>query len=368
MARFATGPVAAWAVILCMAVTLTACRRDAQAPVEREVILVPVGAVPAETSGIRAVVRATGIVSPSEGGEFLAIAPEPARIVEVAKAQGDPVKSGDVLVRFDLPSATAEVARLAADLAAAEAQFENARVNQGRVADFVDRGLVPRRDREIADRELADAQAAVERSRTQHTKASASAGRAIVRAPLDGIVASRFHNPGDVVLSTSADPVLRVVDPRRLDVVATVDEGDVPRVVPGATARVAGPPDGVPIGLKVVRKLADRTGTNSHLLFLLAFDEPTPALAVDAQVNIDIDAEERSNVVLIPVSALIREGNETVVMIAAGSQAERRPVITGIQDDERIEITSGVRAGELVITRGHIGLANGTPLSVAIEK
>jgi RND family efflux transporter MFP subunit len=368
MARFATGPVAGWSVIVCMAVTVAACRREAQAPVEQESLLVPVGAVPAETSGIRAVVRATGVVSPAEGGEFLAIAPEPARIVEVTKTQGDAVKSGDVLVRFDLPSATAEVARLAADLAAAEAQLENARVNQRRVADFVDRGLVPRRDREIADRELADAQAAVDRSRTLHTKATASAERAIVRAPLDGIVASRLHNPGDVVLSTSADPVLRIVDPRRLDLVATVDEVDVPRVVPGATARVAGPPDGVPIGLKVVRKLADRTGADSHLLFLLAFDDATPSLAVDARVDIDIDAEERANVVLIPVSALIREGNDTVVMIAAGSQAERRQVTTGIQDDERVEITSGVRAGELVITRGHIGLANGAPLSVAIEK
>lgn len=368
MSRFATGPVAALSVIVCMAVTVSACRREAQAPVEREVILVPVGAVPAETSGIRAVVHATGIVSPSEGGEFLAIAPEPARILEVTKAQGDLVKSGDVLVRFDLPSATAEVTRLAADLAAAEAQFENARVNQGRIAEFVERGLVPRRDREIADRELADAQAAVERSRTLHTRATASAGRAIVRAPLDGIVASRLHNPGDVVLSTNSDPVLRIVDPRRLDIVATVDEADVPRVVPGATARVAGPPDGIPIGLKVVRKLADSTAANSRLLFLLAFDEAIPSLAVDAQVNLDIDAEERSNVVLVPVSALIREGSETVVMIAAGSQAERRPVISGIQDEERIEITSGVRAGELVITRGHIGLADGAPLSVAIEK
>jgi multidrug resistance efflux pump len=78
------------------------------------------------------------------------------------------VRSGDVLVRFDLPSATQEVNRLAADVAAAEAQFENARVNQARTADFVERGLIPRRDRDIADRELADAQGALERVRSMH--------------------------------------------------------------------------------------------------------------------------------------------------------------------------------------------------------
>ena len=368
MRRFGTGWAARLPVVVCVTMSFAACNRDAPAPVDREETLVPVGAVPAETAGIRAVVRATGIVSPAEGAEYLAVAPEPARVAEVAKAVGDPVKSGDLLVRFDLPTATAEVARLAADVAAAEAQFENARVNQGRIAEFVEKGLVPRRDRDIADRELADAQAAVERIRSQHAKATASAGRAIIRAPFDGIVASRLHEPGDVVLSTTSDPVLRVVDPRRLDLVATVDEADVPRVVPGATARISGTPDGIPIGLKVVRKIADRTGPDSHLLFLLAFDDPAQPLAVDTRVDIDIDAEERATAVLVPMSALIRDGSETVVMIAAGSQAERRPVITGIQDDERIEITSGVRAGELVITRGHIGLVNGAPLSVAIEK
>lgn len=367
MRRFATG-AATLPVIVCLAVSMTGCRRAAPAPAEREEILVPVGAVAAQAAGIRAVVRATGIVSPSEGAEYLAVAPEPARIADIGKALGDPVKSGDLLVRFDLPSAAAEVARLTADLAAADAQAENARVNQTRIAEFVDKGLVPRRDREIADRELADAQAAVERIRDQHARATAAAGRAILRAPFDGIVATRLHNPGDVVLSTTADPVLRVVDPRRLDVVATVDEADVPRVVPGATARISGAPDGVPITLKVVRKIADRTGPDSHLLFLLAFDNATQPLAVDTRVDIDIDAEERADAVLVPASALIRDGAETVVMVAAGSQAERRPVTTGIQDDERIEITSGVRAGELVITRGHVGLVNGTPLSVAIEK
>ena len=324
----------------------------------------PVGVVTAERAGIRAVVRAAGVVTPAEGAEFLVVAPEPARIAEIAKAQGDIVKSGDVLVRFDLPSAAQEVARLDADLAAAEALLENARVNQQRVADFVDRGLVARRDREIADRELADAQAALERVRSMHARAVDAAGRAIVRAPFDGIVAGRQHNPGDIVLSASTDPVLRIVDPRRLDLVALVGAADISRVVPGATARVAGPETSMPIGLKVLRRLADRATPDGSLPFLLVFDNPVQ-LPVDTRVDVEIDAEERTDAVLVSAEAVIQDGAETVVMIAAGSSAERRVVTTGIRNDDRIEVTSGVRAGELVITRGHIGLANGTAISVA---
>jgi multidrug efflux pump subunit AcrA (membrane-fusion protein) len=55
-------------------------------------------------------------------------------------------------------------------------------------------------------------------------------------------------------------------------------------------------------------------------------------------------------------------------MVANGSKAERRVVTTGIQDEQRVEITSGVRAGELVIRRGHVGLADGAAISVATER
>jgi multidrug efflux pump subunit AcrA (membrane-fusion protein) len=90
-------------------------------------------------------------------------------------------------------------------------------------------------------------------------------------------------------------------------------------------------------------------------------------LPVDTPVEIDIDAEERTGVVLVPAEALIRQGGAVTVLIANGSRAERRPVTTGLEDAQNVEITSGVRAGELVITRGHVGLADGAAISVATQ-
>jgi len=54
-----------------------------------------------------------------------------------------------------------------------------------------------------------------------------------------------------------------------------------------------------------------------------------------------------------------------VIFVAAGSRAERRVVKTGIEDEARIEITEGLRAGELVITRGQLGLTDGAAVTVA---
>jgi RND family efflux transporter MFP subunit len=300
-------------------------------------------------------VHASGVVTPAEGGEFLATAPEPARIAEITKAEGDPVTSGELLVRFDLPSATQDVARLAADLAGAQAQFENARINQTRVRDFVERGLVPRRDLDAADRDAADAQAVLDRVRAQQASAIANAGRAIVRAPFTGIV-----------VRSTMDPVVRVVDPRRLDIIVAVAEKDGARVVPGAPARIAAATGAPPVLLTVASRVGDRASTDGTLSFRVLFKEPTD-LPVDTRVEIDIDAEERTDVVVVPAEALVREDGGMAVMVVSGARAERRAVTTGLQDAQSIEIMSGVRAGEMVITRGHLGLADGAAISVAAE-
>ena len=74
--------------VLCISTAVAAgCRQAPQPAAVREDLPVPVGAVAAERAQIRAVVRAVGTVTPSEGAEFLVFAPEPARIAEVLKAE-----------------------------------------------------------------------------------------------------------------------------------------------------------------------------------------------------------------------------------------------------------------------------------------
>jgi multidrug efflux pump subunit AcrA (membrane-fusion protein) len=89
-----------------------------------------------------------------------------------------------------------------------------------------------------------------------------------------------------------------------------------------------------------------------------------PTLAVDTPVEVDIDAEERSNVVLIPAAAVLGEGADAAVFVASGNRAERRSVTIGVADEARVEITSGLKPGELLITRGHAGLIDGTAVTV----
>lgn len=349
--------------------TLLACSRSPRESVTEESDenqLVPVAAQPAQVGTLRATIHASGTVVPADGAEFLAVAPEPARVVEVTKNQGETVQAGDVLVRFELQGATQEVARQQADVARAQAQLENVRVSRDRMADFVERGLVPRNDLAQADRELTEAQSAVAMATAGLKRAQDALGRGTVRAPFPGLVVNRLHNTGDIAQASSTDPVIRVVDPMRLEALVSVPGADVARVLPGASARIAGFVEGQTVKLSVASRPGGTADAVGNLRMRLTFASPH-TLMVDTPIEVDIDAEERSNVVFVPQVSLVASGKDAAVFVAAGDVARRRPVVIGVTTEQGVEIASGLQAGELVISRGQAGLTDGARISVSVD-
>jgi cobalt-zinc-cadmium efflux system membrane fusion protein len=177
-----------------------------------------------------------------------------------------------------------------------------------------------------------------------------------------------MHNPGDLVEASSTDPVLRVIDPTRLQVDASVPIPDLARVKIGASARLIIAEGQPPVPMKVAsRPAAIEPGTAAAPVRLTFVSAASAAdLAVGTPVQTEIDAEEHTNVVLVPLDAIVHEGDDTAVFVAVGNKAQRRPVIVGITDKEHAEITSGVKAGEQIITHGQAGLPDGA--AIATEK
>ena len=343
---------------------LGGCGKPTEEEVETETV-VSVKTEAASLGDIRGVVHATGVVTPAPGADLVVVAPEAARILEIPKAAGDSVRQGDLLVRFEIPTSAAEVQRQQAEVARAEAALGNAKAAQTRAADLFERGVAARKEVEDDDRAVADAEASVAQARASLVAAETVAARATVRATFDGIVAKRQHNPGDLVEPTASDPVLRVIDPRRLEVVASVALANVSRIGVGARARlVEAPGDAREISLKVLsRPAAVDTGT-ATIPVRLGFSAP-PNLPAGIPVQVDIEAEHHKGVVLIPIGAVVREGDETGVFVAAEGKAQRRAVTLGLNDGTRVEIVSGVKAGEPVIVDGQAGLPDGAAISTA---
>ena len=349
------------AAMLLACTIASGCGHAATEEVATETV-VPVTTAPAQLGSIRAVIHATGDVNPGPGADLIVVAPEPARISQIAKAEGDAVRRGDVLVRFEIPTLGAEAISKGADAAAAETRLQVAGQNQGRLRDLFERGVAARKEVEDADREVADAQAALAQAQAARNAAQTLEGRQTVLATFDGVIAKRFHNPGDQVEATASDPVLRVIDPGRLQVDASVAISDLSRIVVGATGRLILPMDAPQLPLKVAARPAAVEPGTAAAPVRMTFSSPH-SLAVGTPVQVEIDAEEHTNVVLVPAEAVVREGEETAVYVAVGGKAQRRPVVLGIVGKDRTEIREGVKAGESVIVHGQAGLPDGAAIT-----
>src|SRR3954447_23434111 len=223
--------------LICAAVLLRAagpaCRRSTPKETESEPP-VPVAVEPVQLGSIRAVVSATAVVQALPGADFTAIAPQEGRIVKITKKAGDKVKAGDVLVRLEFSSVGSEGTVRASAAKRAEARLEKAREAQARVQKLVGLGAASRRELDEADHEVTDAETDVQQYAIAQTAADAAGQRTTVRAPFDGVVAERLHNPGDVVGTSPDDVIIRVIDPRQVEVLASVPVADAGRFPDGA--------------------------------------------------------------------------------------------------------------------------------------
>ncbi len=364
--------------VLLLVATLPSCRRASQRENEAEPA-VPVLVERVRLGNIRGTVSATGIVSTLPSATFAVVSPQPARIAEVTKNVGDPVKSGEVLVRFEFPSLRAQTVVDAAGVKAAELRVQQARLAQSRLNALVTQGAASRSEMADAERELATAEGELLTAKAAATATETqSQQNQAVRAPFDGTVTERLHNVGDAVRPEEGDAILRLIDPKQVQVTATVSVADAGRFVVGAIGRAvaegAAAVGGVPVSqsratatpvlLRVLSRPTPEVGART-VEITLAFETPTD-LRPGTQVGVEIDAEQKSNVPLVPAIAVLKDDpKQPVVVVAAGDVAERRPVVIGLVDAENIEILSGLKSGELIITQGHTALRDGTPISVS---
>jgi HlyD family secretion protein len=240
-----------------------------------------------------------------------------ARVREVGAHVGDAVHTGDLLVRLD-------DAEVAARFALAQAQYD-------RVRRFVAAKAATTEQLEVAEAAFHEAQAGME-----HTR---------IVAPLDGVVAERHVEPGD--LAAPGRPLLVVFDPTSLRVDARVREGVVGRLTAGSRVSVVLPAtdrtiDGVVSAVVPAADARSRT-------FEVRIDIPaSPGLHPGMFARLRVPVGERE-VVRVPAAAVTHVGQMETVLVLDDGAWRRRLVTTGEPfADGRVEVLSGLTGGEAV--------------------
>ncbi len=304
-------------------------------------------------------------------------------VVAIRAEEGDVVRRGQVLAIIDNATLDAALARAEAELAKAEAELE-------KIRSLHAQGVV-------SDRDLQDAEYAETTARTALQEARSTQGHTRLVSPIDGTVATRQLEYGEVAGGQLA---FQVVDLTRLRVVIQLPERDIGRLQVGQTAALASVYDeetSVPGHVERIAPTVDPLSGTVRVTVTL--DEPEAGVLRPGQyVSVRIEVGRHDDVLTVPyVAVFYEEGRPMIFRVrieepkedeeaededeedepgwlaslfedeAQAEEAETQvpgpyriarkvPVELGFTDRDLAEVVSGIELDDEVVTVGHKNL------------
>lgn len=288
------------------------------------------------------IVYATGGVEPVRWAKVASLVRD--RIMEICDCEGKTVKQGDVLARLDERQELAGLKEL-------RAREEFLKREMMRVSELISRNIATTQAYEKASMDLQQVQGLIA---VQTEKINDFT----IVAPMDGVVLRRDGEIGEI--AESGQILFRIGVPKPLQVVAEVNEEDIPRVALGQVVlfRTDAFPDRRLEGkVREITPMGDVAAKTYRVKIALPDDTPLkPGMSVEA----NIITREQSNALLIPTEAV----QGTVVYVLNGDRVHKREVKVGIRGARSVEILSGLNEGDRVVAPASAGLADGVAVRV----
>jgi HlyD family secretion protein len=330
-------------------------------------------------------------------------------IISLPIKEGQVVKKGDLLVKINPDLYTSGLNRSVANLSAtksgltqADASYNEAKANYDRNKTLFGKGIISKSDwdKTVATFEVAKAskQSAyfnVQSASATVNEARDNLGRTIIYAPADGTISVLNVELGERVLGTqqmAGTEILRVANLNNMEVEVDVNENDIVKIKVGDEAKVE-----VDAYLKKQFKGVVTSISNSASSTLTAdqvtnFKVKIRILKESYQdllegkpvtyspfrpgmtATVDIITKTKTNVLAVPISCVVVKTDTTAVkgfkvededekkaapksekklecvFVKVGDKARIRIIKTGIQDDTNIEVITGLKKGDVVIT------------------
>jgi multidrug efflux pump subunit AcrA (membrane-fusion protein) len=196
--------------------------------------------------------------------------------------------------------------------------------------------------------EIARAKAEVTLAKAELQRLSALVQKYTLRAPHAGIVTVKYVNEGEVV--SPGQVLLRIDSVKDLEVRAQVQEGQLCGVTVGGRGRVlADAHPETPLEAVVEDILPRVDPEQGAITVLLKLVNPPPVRLMDGMAaDIALIGKEVKGAVRVPAEAVEGKGEAASVRVRRGDSFVRRPVTTGLTDGHWVEITSGLKAGEVI--------------------
>ena len=381
-----------WILVIVLAAVVAGgwlwTRRVEAASVKTAVVAAETGAGP--TPG--AVLNASGYVTARRRATVSSKVT--GKVLEVFVEEGKEVRKGQVLARLDdaqlraglnVGQAQLEAARRAA--AEDQARLREAELTLQRRKQLLKEGVIGAAELDTAEAEVESLKARISMAQQQVTVADSQVkaiqtdlNDMVVRAPFDGVAISKDAQPGEMISPVSAGGgftrtgICTIVDMSSLEIEVDVSESYINRVRPGQPVEAvldAYPDWRIPTHVITTVPSADRQKATVRVR--IGFEGSGGNTKVDPRILPDMgvkvsflnerapkaeQAAPRARLV-VPKAAVRTENGTSVVFVVRDDRAERRAVRVGAADGDRIEVVSGINAGERVVVDGPATLADG---------
>ncbi|MEP7093177.1 MAG: efflux RND transporter periplasmic adaptor subunit [Flavobacterium sp.] len=353
-------------------------------------------------------VSATGKIQPEIE---VKISPEVSgEIILLNVKEGQVVKKGDLLVKINPDLYTSSYNRSVSNLSGSkaglsqsEASFREAKSSYERNKTLYDKGVISKSDwdKAIASFEVAkatkqNAYYTVQSAAASVNEAKDNLGRTTIYAPADGTISVLNVELGERVLGTqqmAGTELLRVANLNNMEVEVDVNENDIVKIKIGDEANVE-----VDAYLKkkfkgIVTSISNSASTTLTSDQVTNFKVKVRILKESYQdllegkpdtyspfrpgmtATVDIITKTKANVLAVPISSVVVKSDTAAVkdfkvedpnedkkaapksdkkfecvFVKTGDKAKIRIIKTGIQDDTNIEVMSGLKPGDIVIT------------------
>ncbi len=349
------------ALVLAAAAALAGCgSRADSAPTPRPGV--PVRTATVATRALDETLALTGTLRPRQ--QVQVVAEVGARLVRVLKDEGARVAQGETLALLDEVDYRLAHDRAQAALAVADANRAHALAERDRADNLLKTGGITDKDHLAAQVGLQVAEAAFAQARAESAIAAQQRARTRVSAPFAGRVARRLADPGTMLAAGA--PLFTLVDDALLEFRSAVPSNDYGKARVGAAVELE------------VDALGGRRVTGRVARITPLVDERTRAFEVVVEVPGGRDlvgglfARARLRVgrveaaLVVPPAALLRDGDDpgrAEAFVVVAGKAERRGVALGIETPDEVQVTEGLKAGDVVVVAPPGALSSGAPVT-----
>jgi HlyD family secretion protein len=283
------------------------------------------------------------------------------RVAAVLVDVGTRVRKGQELVRLAEEMLQADLNSRRAALRSAEASLANAASALRRGESVQSAGALSAADLDRLKAEQIAAQARVETAKADLTTAELRLQYAVVRAPDSGTITSRTVSMGQI--AQPGAEMMRLLRQDRVEWRAEIPEAQLSRIKIGQTVKVTAV-DGSSFDGRV-RAVAPTVQTTNRTG--LVYVDITNA---DARAGMFARGEIAAGSgpgLLVPVSAVVMQDGYSYVFVVKGNVVERRRIEQAGMHGDRMEVSEGLQAGDIIAVKGAGFLKDGDTVTVAAD-